>query len=130
MIIIDGTNMALGRMASYAAKQALKGEDVRVVNCKDIVITGNRKAILAEFKEKKSKVGSGFGGPKHSLVAEKVAKRAIRGMIPNHREGRGREAIKRVKCFKGLPDEFKDKEMIKQEKAGKVKFWKLSEVLK
>ena len=39
-------------------------------------------------------------------------------MLPNYRKGRGKEAFKRIKCYKGIPKEFEDKKMIK---AGKEK---------
>jgi len=45
MIVIDGKDMILGRLVSYAAKQAIRGEEVNIVNCQDIVITGKKKDI-------------------------------------------------------------------------------------
>ena len=36
-------------------------------------------------------------------------KRAVRGMLPNHRWGRGREALKRIMCYFGMPYQY-DKE--------------------
>ncbi len=45
MKIIDGKDAVLGRLASYAAKEALKGEEVIIVNCKEVIITGNKKDI-------------------------------------------------------------------------------------
>ena len=32
-------------------------------------------------------------------------------MLP-HKQERGKLALKRIKCYKGIPDEFKDKESI------------------
>ena len=43
MKIIDGKGAILGRLASYAAKQALKGEEIVVLNCEEVIITGNKK---------------------------------------------------------------------------------------
>lgn len=132
MKIIDGTNSVLGRLAVYAAKLALKGEEIRIVNCSNIVITGNRKHILSDFAEKKTKIGSGQKGPKYSLTVEKVVKRAIRGMLPNHRTGRGKEAYKRIKCYSGVPKELQDQEneMFQKGKIDKMKFVKIGEILK
>ena len=45
MKIIDGTNAVLGRLASYVAKKVLKGEEVIILNCEHILITGNKKSI-------------------------------------------------------------------------------------
>ena len=41
--IIDGKNTVLGRLASFAAKEALKGEEIVVLNCEQVIITGNKK---------------------------------------------------------------------------------------
>jgi large subunit ribosomal protein L13 len=112
MKIIDGKDAVLGRLAAYAAKEALKGEEIAVVNCEKIVITGSRKNIEADFQESREKIGSGQKGPKVSRTSEKIVKRAIRGMLPDHREGRGRIAYKKIKCYVRVPPEFEGKEMI------------------
>ncbi|MEM2462820.1 MAG: uL13 family ribosomal protein, partial [Candidatus Pacearchaeota archaeon] len=52
---------------------------------------------------------------------EMILRRAIRGMLP-WKKARGREAFKRVKCFLGVPEEFKDKEAIRLEKEIKTKY--------
>ena len=31
--------------------------------------------------------------------------------MPNHREGRGKEAFQRIKCYNGIPKEFEGKKM-------------------
>ena len=49
MKIIDGQETILGRLASNVAKMALQGEEVAVVNCEKVIITGTRKNIEAEF---------------------------------------------------------------------------------
>lgn len=116
--IIDGKNAVLGRLASYTAKEALKGEEIVIVNCESIIITGNKKDIRKKFEDKRQRVGSGQKGPKHSRTPEKTVKRAIRGMLPDHRKGRGKEALKRIKCYAGVPKELEEKKKIvgKQEK--------------
>ena len=104
--VIDGENSVMGRVASYAAKEALGGEEVAVLNCDKVIITGNLDSIRRDFLEKRSRFGSSQKGPKHIKVSERIVKRAIRGMLPNFREGRGREAFKRIKCYNGIPPEF------------------------
>ena len=108
MKIIDGKNAILGRLASYAAKEALKGEDIAIVNCEQIVITGNKKNIKENLESKRKRVGSTQKGPKVSRTSEKIVKRVIRGMLPNYRVGRGRVAFKRIKCYSGMPKEFEE----------------------
>ena len=41
MIVIDATDLLLGRFAGYAAKQALLGKEIRVINCEKAVVSGN-----------------------------------------------------------------------------------------
>ena len=125
MKIIDGTNATMGRLASYVAKEALKGEEISIVNCENVIITGDKKTTENLFKEKRSRFGSSQKGPKHHKSSEKIIKRVIRGMLPNYREGRGRMAWKKIKCYKKIPDELKDKRMIK---SGKISFGKHSKV--
>ena len=111
-IVIDGTNAIMGRLASYAAKQSLKGERIAIVNAEKVIITGNKKNILENFYAKRRMSGSTIKGPKTSILAEKILKRTIRGMLPDHREGRGKEALGRIRCYKGIPKEYQDSKKI------------------
>jgi len=114
--IIDGKNAVIGRLASYAAKEALKGEDIIVVNCRDVLITGNKKNIKKEFEGKRKRVGSGQKGPKISQLSYQIVKKAIRGMLPNYRMGRGKIALQKIKCYDDEPEEYKEKEKISMKK--------------
>jgi len=128
--IIDGKGSILGKLAVYAAKEAMKGEEIIVLNCEEVIITGNRVNIKKEFSEKREKVGSGQKGPKVSRLSEKIVKRAIRGMLPNHRKGRGREAYKRIMCYPNTPEKFKDSKSINFKDKNKIKFIKVKELKK
>jgi len=134
MNIIEGKDAILGRVASYVARQALKGEEFAILNCEQMIITGNRKNIEEGFEAKRKRVGSTLKGPKVSRVSEKIVKRTIRGMLPNYRTGRGRDALKRIKCYVGVPIEFeKEKRMIIGEKSSfqsKSKMVRIKEVSK
>ncbi len=134
MKIIDGKEAVLGRLASFVAKDLLKGEEIIIINCGQIIITGNKKRIKEDFEEKRSKVGSGQKGPKVSRLSEKMVKRAIRGMLPNHRKGRGKEALKKIKCYVGVPEEYEKSKKIlagrKPKVPNKSKILKIEEVFK
>lgn len=130
MKIIDGTNAVLGRLASYTAKEALKGEEIVILNCEKVIITGNKKDIERNFKEKRGRMGSALKGPKHSRLSEKIVKRAIRGMIPDHRIGRGREVFKKIKCYSRIPEEFESSKMIKAGKEKTTKFIRVEDISK
>lgn len=128
MIIINAEDSILGRISSFAAKQALKGEEVAVVNCNKVIISGSKKNIKKEFDEKRARHGSSQKGPIHNKVScEKIVKRTIRGMLPDHREGRGRIAFKKIKCYNETPKEFEEKEKITLEKTKAKKYLYLKE---
>jgi large subunit ribosomal protein L13 len=129
-MIVDGKGIALGRISSFAAKEALKGSEVFIVNSEEIIITGNRITTKKEFEEKRSRIGHSQKGPKHPALIEKMVKRAVRGMLPDHRSGRGKEAFNKIKCFKGVPREFEGKEIIQLEKVKKIKAVKIKEFAK
>ncbi|MCK5624587.1 50S ribosomal protein L13 [Candidatus Pacearchaeota archaeon] len=128
MKIIDGKGAVLGRLASYVAKEALKGEEIVILNSDLVIITGNKKNIEESFHQKRSRVGSSQKGPKLSKSSERIVKRTIRGMLPEHRFGRGREAFKRIKCYVGVPKEFQESKTIKAGKGKQSKFITIKEV--
>jgi len=130
MKIIDGKNAILGRLASYVAKESLKGEEIVILNCEEVIITGNKKNIEKDFEIKRSRVGSSQKGPKHSKSSEKMVKRVIRGMLPDHRKGRGRIAYKKIRCYVGIPKEFQEGKIIKTGKNKKSKFSRIKEFAK
>lgn len=129
MKIIDGKNAVLGRLASYAAKEALKGEDIVILNCGEVLITGSRKDIKKNFEAKAGRFGSSQKGPTHHNKSEKIVKKTIRGMLPDYRMGKGRIAFKKIKCYEGIPKEFENSQKIlAKEKKGK--FSKVKEFIK
>ena len=130
MKIIDGKNAVLGRLASHVAKESLKGEEIVILNCDQIIITGNKKNIEENFKAKRKRVGSGQKGPKHSRTSEKIVKRTIRGMLPDHRKGRGKQALRRIKCHIGIPKQFQDSKKIVAGKGTKTKFIQVKNISK
>ena len=130
MIIIDGRNAILGRMASYAAKQLLRGEEVIIVNSDEVIVTGNKKNIREEFLQTRRRVGTAQKGPKISRSSEKIVKRAVRGMLPDHREGRGKEALERIKCYNGIPKQFENSKKISAGKEKGDKFVKVKDIFK
>ncbi len=130
MKVINGENTVLGRLASFAAKEALKGEEIKIINCEKVIITGNKKFAEDSLLIKRSRVGTRQIGPKVSRTSEKIVKRAIRGMLPDHREGRGREAFKRIMCYKGVPEELKNIKTISLNKEDKQKYFNVGEISK
>jgi large subunit ribosomal protein L13 len=127
MKIIDGTKTAMGRLASFAAKELLKGEEIVVVNCEKVIVSGSEKNIQKTFLEKRGRHGSGQKGPIYDRTPSKIVKRTIRGMLPNYREGRGRVAFKKLRCYGKVPEEYSGKEMLNFSKE-KLKFIKVGDI--
>mgnify|MGYP001587697498 FL=1 len=127
--VIDGTNAILGRLASFTAKEALKGEEIVILNCNKIIITGNKENIKKEFQETRGRVGSGQLGPKVSRLADRIVKRTIRGMVP-HRQKKGKDALNRIRCYIGVPSEFEKSNKITSGKIKPIKFVSIKEISK
>jgi len=130
-IVIDGEGQIMGRLASYAAKQALLGNEIAVINSEKVIITGTKENIVEKFQLTRKIGGDRFQGPYPSRDTEKLMKRAIRRMLPDYRIGRGREAWKRIKCYNGSPEEFKkDKIIVLEKKEIRCDYMTLSELKK
>lgn len=120
-MIIDAKDLLLGRLSTLAAKKALEGEAVNIVNCEKAIISGDKKKILKKHKQKFDR-GTHTTGPFIPKIPERFVKRSIRGMLP-YKKPRGREAFERIKCFHGLPEKF---EKEKLEKPSNADFTKLN----
>ncbi len=105
-MIIDATDLRLGRMATVVAKKALLGETIDIVNCENAVLTGNRDNILGEYKNRLRRIT--YKGPIVHRMPDRFVKKAIRGMLP-YKQYKGDKAFQRIKCYMGVPDQFKDK---------------------
>jgi large subunit ribosomal protein L13 len=107
--IIDADNLVLGRLASVIAKRLLNGEQITVVNAEKAIIQGSRKEILEDYLGKNRR-GSQKAGPYYPRRPDRIFKRTVRGMLP-YQKPRGREALKRLRVYIGIPDALKEKEM-------------------
>lgn len=106
-MIIDATNLLLGRMAAVVAKKALLGEKVDIINCEKAIMSGDKAAIILKYKQRQAK-GNTFKGPFYPRKPNMFVRRTIRGMLSYKRE-RGKKAYERIKCYISVPDDFKDK---------------------
>lgn len=111
--VIDAEGLILGRLASYAAKQALLGKNVSIINSEKTVISGTRKQAMTIYQQKLHR-GDTFRGPFQPIRPDLFLKRTIRGMIPRDK-ARGREALKRIRCFIGNPENSKPDEAMAKE---------------
>ncbi|MBS1267059.1 MAG: 50S ribosomal protein L13 [Candidatus Woesearchaeota archaeon] len=123
MVVIDAENMILGRLAGKAAKLALLGQRVDIVNCEKAVVTGNKNQILAKYKQRRAR-GIPTSGPFYRRSPDRIVRRTIRGMLP-HRRKRGKNAYKRIRCYTGLPEELEKEKFTKIPNADISKLTKL-----
>lgn len=111
MILLNAEGMILGRLASFAAKNALRNEQVVIVNAEKAFITGGKEDAMKKLKKRRDLQykGNPRKGPKYSRMPDRVLRMAVRGMLP-FKSSRGREAYRRVKVFISVPREFEGKE--------------------
>ena len=114
-MIIDAKDMIAGRIATIAAKTAILGEDVVIINSELAVITGTKKRTLEKYQAQENR-GEPFHGPFLPKTPDRFLKRLIRGML-TYKKGKGRDAFKRITCYRGVPEAFKGKEITRIEKA-------------
>ena len=99
--VVDGTDLVLGRLGSNIAKRLLLGENIKIVNCKDIVILGKKKYLVERYKNKLSNKVV-LQGPYYSRSPADIVKRSMRNMVP-YKNQRGVEALKKLKCYNSVP---------------------------
>jgi len=106
--IIDASGHVVGRLASQVAKRLLNGEKIVIVNAEKAVIIGSRKSIIDKYMKKlewRTYYNPEKRGPKIPRRPDTILKRSIRGMIP-YKKTRGREALKRLKVYIGIPEKY------------------------
>jgi large subunit ribosomal protein L13 len=98
------------------------------VNCEKAILTGRKDSILKKYRERRDR-GNPLKGPFISFMPDRFVRRIIRGMLP-YKQERGRLAYKRVMCYIGVPDKFKDQkiETIKEADVTKSKNTKFIDV--
>lgn len=107
MIIVDASNLLLGRLSSIVAKELLLGKSVAVVNSEKAFISGSRRSILEAAKRslETRTLGAQSKAPKHPRRPEGIVRRAVRGMLP-YDKPKGRAAYKRLKVYIEVPEGF------------------------
>jgi large subunit ribosomal protein L13 len=130
MIVINGKNKILGRLASEVAETLLKSrEKVIVVNANDVIISGDQKSVLKKYYERteKGQHGNPENNPKYPRYSHMLVKRTVRGMLP--RSPKGVVALKRLMVFLDVPEIYA-KEVPKDEKLKDVEHVTLKQISK
>lgn len=111
-MILDATDLVLGRSASQVAKRLLEGEEVLVVNADKIVISGKKKSTLSEYDAwtKIRSLVDPTQGPFHPKESGDLFRRTVRGMLPMKKQ-KGRRAFERLEAYSEVPSELEGEEM-------------------
>jgi large subunit ribosomal protein L13 len=110
MIIVDGKNLIVGRVATFVAKQALNGETIKIINCEEMYVTGDKEFLFNDAERKRNQ-GTWEKGPFYLRQPDRYVRRIVRGMIP-YKTSRGNLAYKRVLCYIGSPKELEQHKAI------------------
>jgi len=108
LVVIDGSGLILGRLASRVAKMLLEGKRVVVVNVEKVVVSGDPVMVVQAYKRTVLGVKSHYSHkwrPKRPRSPVRLFKAAVKGMLPKHNK-RGREALKRLRVYIGVPEEY------------------------
>lgn len=113
-ILLDATDQVMGRLASYAAKSALGGNRVVVLNAEKAVISGKKSNIVEEAMRrlKTRTLANQTTAPVHQRRPDLYFRRAVRGMLP-WKKPKGKAAFHRVYVFMGVPEEYSKKKAAK-----------------
>ncbi len=110
-IVVDATNLIVGRMASNVAKLLLNGHRVVIVNSEKALVSGSRKNIVTK-QLKRLEIGSVVNpkyNPHRYREPNKMLHRMIRGMIPRKKPS-GIAAMKRLRAYIGTPESYESVE--------------------
>ncbi|MEM7815869.1 MAG: 50S ribosomal protein L13 [Candidatus Aenigmatarchaeota archaeon] len=125
-VFFDAENQIAGRLASRAAKEALKGKMVIVVNAEKAIISGNPKFVIKRYYEMVSR-GDPYHGPFYPKMPDRILRRIIRGMLP-WKKPRGKQAFRRIKVFVSVPDELSKENFQRIESKMPAKFITIGEL--
>ncbi|MEW6529146.1 MAG: 50S ribosomal protein L13 [Candidatus Micrarchaeota archaeon] len=105
MIIVDGKDMILGRIASRIAKKLLAGEEVHLINAEKIVVSGTPKNIIMDYIKKRrlQQKATPEYSPKWPKLPHLMVRRIIRGMLP-FKKAQGKAAFKKLKVYASDPN--------------------------
>jgi len=115
VVVVDGDGMILGRLASLVAKRLLNGERIVVVNAEKIVVSGDPVTVVQSYKRTVLGVKSHYSNrlrPKRPRNPIRLFKDTVWGMLPKHNK-RGREALKRLRVYIGVPKEYQAADKIR-----------------
>lgn len=121
LIIIDASATVLGRAATHIAKLLLTKLEAQVVvvNAEKAIVTGPPVWLRERYRHRRD-VGAERFGPWYPRRADRIFKRAVRGMLPYQRL-KGRQAIRRLRCYYGVPSAYVGAQAMQLESAKQLR---------
>lgn len=115
-IVVDATSSIAGRLASMVAKMLLEGKKVAIVNAESALISGRRSTVITEMLKRLeiSSIVNPRHGPFHPRAPDRILTKIVRGMLP-WRRPKGKEAMRRLRVYVGVPDRYAKREKRKLE---------------
>ncbi len=114
LLVIDASNLILGRMASIVAKKLLEGYRIVIVNAEKAVVSGDPKRVISSYQlllGVKTLRNPYKWGVRRPRTPDRIVRSAIRGMLPKNTP-KGTRALRNLKVFIGVPEEYVNKEKI------------------
>jgi large subunit ribosomal protein L13 len=111
-LFIDAAGAIVGRIGAFAAKRALLGDTIKILNCEKAIMSGSKENVVDRYNQRRNKIGQPQKGPFISKMPDRFVRRTIRGMLP-YKRTKGSQAYKRIMCYLGVPEQFKDKKVQK-----------------
>ena len=99
--------MIAGRLCSHVAKLLINGNRVSIVNCENIMLTGDRDTIIKSYRQflEIASINNPKFGPFHPRRPDTMITKMVRGMLP--KKPSGKTAFKRLRSYLGVPNELK-----------------------
>lgn len=114
ILYVNAEGHILGRLASIVAKKLLSGYRVYVVNVEKAVVSGEKHRVIDGYKllfKIRTHANPERSGIRRPRTPARIFKRTVRGMLPMDKP-HGRDALKRLKVFVGVPKELKEKQFV------------------
>jgi large subunit ribosomal protein L13 len=107
VLYIDASGHIAGRLCSKVAHEIIRGKRVVVLNSERALFSGNRDAIISQFKDRLelgSKVNPMYG-PLHPRRPDNILWKMVRGMVPKEKT-KGTEGLRRLRVYMGVPSRY------------------------
>src|SRR5947199_104464 len=109
---LDATGHVGGRLASIVAKRERSGEEIVIVNAEKALVLGQPSVGFEQYRARHQRGSTASRmrgiGPNYPRRPDMILRRTISRMMP-YQQPRGRTALKRLRVYLSVPDEFKEK---------------------